>query len=272
MSMHDVLLLGAAACYLGAVIGLYRSLLATADSRGLAVGLTLLGVLLHGTAQAGHWFTGGPPEISFLNALSLCALVVVLLLLVSVPFRNSVFDAGLVALPLATVILLAEWWLPPEPGILLESHTVKTAWHVVSSVLAFGVLSIAAVYALFVSLIDHFLRRHHLIRLVRALPALEVLERLLFRLISAGFVLLTVSLITGLLFVKDMFAQHLAHKTILSISAWLIFGVLLWGRQFRGWRGRTAVRLTIAGVFILVLAYFGSKLVLEVLLHRSWQV
>ena len=101
--------------------------------------------------------------------------------------------------------------------------------------------------------------------------ALEVLEGLLFQLIAAGFILLTVSLGSGMIFINDLFAQHLAHKTILSIVAWLVFGTLLWGRRFRGWRGRVAVRMTLAGILLLLLSYFGTKLVLEVLLERSWQ-
>ena len=71
-------------------------------------------------------------------------------------------------------------------------------------------------------------------------------------------------------FVADMLAQHLAHKTVLSVIAWLIFGVLLWGRWRHGWRDRTAVRLSLAGFMVLGLAYFGSKLVLEVVLERYW--
>jgi ABC-type uncharacterized transport system permease subunit len=144
--------------------------------------------------------------------------------------------------------------------------------HLVSSVLAFGLLSIAGVYALFVFVIDHFLRRHHLNPLVRSLPPLEVLEDLLFKQIAAGFTLLTVSLGSGMMFINDIFAQHLVHKTILSILTWLVFGVLLFGRWRYGWRGSLAVRMTLAGVILLILSYFGTKLVLEVILGRSWQL
>jgi ABC-type uncharacterized transport system permease subunit len=122
-----------------------------------------------------------------------------------------------------------------------------------------------------VYVIDHFLRHHHLNPLVRSLPALEVLENLLIRLIAAGFLLLTLSLLSGIMFINDIFAQHLVHKTILSILAWLVFGVLLFGRWRYGWRGSTAVRLTLAGIALLLLSYFGSKLVLEVILGESWQ-
>ena len=74
-----------------------------------------------------------------------------------------------------------------------------------------------------------------------------------------------------MLFINDIFAQHLVHKTILSIVTWLVFALLLWGRWRYGWRGSLAVRLTLAGIVLLLLAYFGSKLVLEVILGRSWQ-
>jgi ABC-type uncharacterized transport system permease subunit len=82
-------------------------------------------------------------------------------------------------------------------------------------------------------------------------------------------VLLTLTLLSGVLFVDNLFAQHLVQKTVLSIAAWLVFGVLLFGRWRWGWRGRRAVRLTLAGMVILLLAFFGSKFVFEVLLHRT---
>jgi ABC-type uncharacterized transport system permease subunit len=96
------------------------------------------------------------------------------------------------------------------------------------------------------------------------------MERLLFQLIAIGFFLLSLTLLSGLWFIRDWLAQHLAHKTVLSITAWLIFGVLLWGRLRYGWRGRTAIRWTLAGYATLLLAYFGSKLILEQFLGRHW--
>ena len=99
----------------------------------------------------------------------------------------------------------------------------------------------------------------------------SAMESLLFEMISLGFVLLSIGLLTGFLYLDDMFAQHLVHKTILSILAWLVFGIMLFGRWRYGWRGSLAVRMTLAGVALLVLSYFGTKLVLEVILGRSWQ-
>ncbi|MGD9407447.1 MAG: cytochrome c biogenesis protein CcsA, partial [Gammaproteobacteria bacterium] len=73
-----------------------------------------------------------------------------------------------------------------------------------------------------------------------------------------------------LIFVDNVFAQHLVHKTVLSIIALLVFGVLLLGRWRFGWRGRKAIHWTLVGYGLLVLGYFGSRFVLEVLLQRQW--
>ena len=272
LPMHDVLLLIAVLGYLGAVTLLYYSVLR--ESRSLtraSVALVCIGAVAHAAAQYHHWVPLGGQEVSVLNVLSLCALVVVLLLIASLTMKEPLYHAGLVILPIAIAALLLEWGIA-APGNLIASGEPGLSIHIICAVMAFGLLSIAAVYAVFVALIDHFLRQRRLNRIVRTLPGLVVLEGHLFQLITAGFIFLTIALAVGLTFVTDLFAQHLAHKTILAILAWLVFGVLLWGRYFRGWRGRLAVRMTLAGMLILLLSYFGSKLVLEVILHSGWRV
>jgi ABC-type uncharacterized transport system permease subunit len=268
---HDYPLILAAVLYIVAAALLYNSISKRSEGwRNMAFGFASAGALLHLAVQFNHWFGVAVPDVSLPHLLSLCALVIILLLLASTLTRRELFAAGLIALPIAAGVLLLEWILPPHEIPLKEASTGTTV-HLVSSVLAFGLLSIAGVYALFVFTIDHFLRRHHLSPLVRSLPPLEVLEDLLFKQIAAGFTLLTVSLGSGMMFISDIFAQHLVHKTILSIVAWLVFGIMLWGRWRYGWRGSLAVRLTLAGIVLLLLSYFGSKLVLENILGQSWQ-
>jgi len=268
---HDIPLILAAVFYIVAAGLLYQSIRTQSSGRrSLSLTFAVVGALIHGGVQVNNWFGGAPLDVSLPHLMSLCALVIILVLISSMFTHNTLYDAGLVALPIAAGVLLLEWVLP-HGVIPLKDVSTGIAVHLVSSVLAFGVLSIAGVYALFVAIIDHFLRRHHLNPLVRTLPALEVLESLLFKLISVGFVLLTVSLISGMLFITDIFAQHLVHKTILSILTWLLFGLLLFGRWRYGWRGSLAVRMTLAGIVLLLLSYFGSKLVLEIILGRSWQ-
>jgi len=258
--------------YLAAAILLYRGLV-TADSKKqtTALILTIIGLLSHGGLIAGGWQASGSLEVGWLHILSACAWVMVLVVVGGRIFRQQVFDAALVALPLAAVVVAADGFLPLR-GIPLESISTETKIHVISSVLAFGLLGIGAVYAVFIAVLDHFLRRHRLTALVRALPALDVLERLLARLVMLGELLLTVSLISGFLFIENLFDQHLIHKTVLSLLAWIVFGVLLLGRWRFGWRGQRMVRLTLAGMVLLLLSYFGSKLVLEQILGTSWQV
>ena len=269
--MHDILLLLAALGYMGAAIMLHFSVLKESQpfSKG-SVFLVCLGAAFHAAAQYHHWVPLGAQELSVLNVLSLCALVVVLLLVASLRMTEPVYHAGLVILPIAIAALLLEWGIS-APGNLISTESPGLSVHIVSAVMAFGLLSIAAVYAGFVALIDHFLRRRKLNALMRSLPGLVVLERHLFQMITVGFIFLTIALAAGLTFVTDLFAQHLAHKTILAILAWLVFGILSWGRHFRGWRGRLAVRMTLVGMVILLLSYFGSKLVLEIILGSSWQ-
>jgi len=142
------------------------------------------------------------------------------------------------------------------------NSTLALHLHVVLSVLGAGLLTLAAVQAVTVALQDALLHGKSASRLVQALPPLQTMERALFVLIALGFFLLSLSLLSGLLFVDDLMARHLAEKTVLSVVAWTLFGGLLWGRWRWGWRGRTAVRWTLGGYGALILAYFGTKLLL----------
>lgn len=270
--MHEKILFLTAACYLVAAALLYGAVVeGSRRKRSLAAAMTLMGVVLHFWAESEHWMALTSPHVSLLNILSLCGLVTVAIPLLTYPTRNSLFDAALVALPFSVLILLTEG-IFYAPAVEITRQSAHITAHIFSSVIAFGVLSIAGVYALFIALIDRLLRQHSINKLVQTLPALDKLEELLFHLIRIGLAVLTFSLVTGMVFVEDLFGQHLAHKTILSIFAWLIFALLLWGRWKRGWRGQVAVRMTLAGIALLLLSYFGSKFVLEVILERSWHI
>ncbi|MGD8346748.1 MAG: cytochrome c biogenesis protein CcsA [Lysobacterales bacterium] len=268
---HDIPLVLAAVFYMVSAGLLYHSInTRSKKTQSTAVWLAAAGCLAHAVAQYSHWFTGPLPDVGVAPLLSLCAFVIIVLLLTSAFSEKRLFAAGLVALPIAAAVLVLELFLPHQP-FTTDARSSGFTLHLISSVLAFGLLSIAGVYAFFVFVIDHFLRNHHLNPFVRTLPPLEVLENLLFQVIGAGFLLLTISLVSGAIFINDIFAQHLLHKTILSILTWLVFGVLLFGRWRYGWRGSLAVRMTLVGVALLVLSYFGTKMVLEIILGRSWQ-
>jgi ABC-type uncharacterized transport system permease subunit len=158
-------------------------------------------------------------------------------------------------------------WFLPEGAVNAVTLSTALKVHILLSILAYAALTLAALQTLSYALLDKSLRRgeHR-----RDKPPLQVMEDLVFRLVTLGFILLCASIASGFLFVDDFFAQHLAHKTILSIIACALFGGLVLGRQLRGWRGRIAIRWTLSAYVSLLLAYFGSKLVLEQILGKSW--
>lgn len=144
------------------------------------------------------------------------------------------------------------------------------AAHVVLAMGSAGMFAIAAVLVVMLALQDAALRAGRTGGWLATLPPVESLERALFSVIAIGTAALTVAILAGLLFVTNLFAQHLIHKTVLALVAWAIFACLLLGRWRFGWRGRKAARYTIAGFVVLAIAYFGSKFVLEILLGRHW--
>ncbi len=204
-------------------------------------------------------------NMSFFNALSVTGWLISTLLLLSACVR-PVENLGIILLPFAAVTVLLGLLLSGERIVQPEHWPLEL--HIVLSMVAYALLTLAAVQALLLAIQDSRLRQRHPAGLMRVMPPLITMESLLFQMIGAGFVVLSLSLLTGLLFLEDVFAQHLVHKTVLSIVAWGVFGILLWGRWRFGWRGRTAIRWTLGGFLTLMLAYFGSKLVLELILQR----
>lgn len=178
-----------------------------------------------------------------------------------------VLGLGIYALAAPAALMAALW-----PTALTD--TPLTGWkerlHIMLALFSAGLLTLAAVQSVLLAMQDQLLHRHTDSRLIRALPPLLTMERLLFQLIAIGFALLSATLLSGLWFLEDWLKQHLAHKTVLSITAWLMFAVLLWGRWRHGWRGRAAIRWALSGYGMLILAYFGSKLILEQILGRHW--
>ncbi|NKF22527.1 cytochrome C assembly family protein [Solimonas marina] len=225
-------------------------------------------LLLHAAVLATYVFHGGRITIGFNESLSLFAWQSALLLWV-LCFREPLRILGVAIYPLAAVAATSVVIWPSPPGdIMVDDWHVQL--HIALSLFSAGLLTLAAVQSILLAVQDRLLHRSQLTHLARALPPVQTMERLLFQLIAIGFVLLSLTLISGMWFIRNWMAQHLAHKTILSITAWLIFGTLLWGRFRHGWRGRTAIRWALAGYAMLILAYFGSKLILEEILGKHW--
>jgi ABC-type uncharacterized transport system permease subunit len=178
-------------------------------------------------------------------------------------------NLGIFVLPLAAVAIVLNMAYPSD-RVLAGDTGVGVDLHIVISILAASMLTIAAFQAILLAYQERRLRLKRPGGVLQVLPPMQTQEVLLFQIIGLGFFLLSLSLVSGIMFLDDIFAQHLAHKTVLSICAWCVFAVLLWGRWRYGWRGRTATRWCLGGFAALMLAYFGSKLVLEVILNRAW--
>jgi ABC-type uncharacterized transport system permease subunit len=160
------------------------------------------------------------------------------------------------------------------PGLASSgAHAGAAAFklHLALAMIAYGLFVIALLHATLMAVLER--RLHHKAGggLFASLPPLLTLEQLLFRVIAAAFVFLTLTLITGVAFSETLFgrAMRADHKTVFALLSWIIFGLLLAGRALYGWRGRTALRWTLSGFVMLLLAYVGSRFVVEVLLHRS---
>ncbi|MDO8266718.1 MAG: cytochrome c biogenesis protein CcsA [Moraxellaceae bacterium] len=188
-------------------------------------------------------------------------------LAIGMSLYKPIISITVAAFPLAILGLILSLFAP-STYTPVSTLSPGAESHILLSILAYSVLTIAAAQALLVAIQDRHLRTHKQ-GLMNALPPLQTMESLLFSLIGTGFVLLTLAIVTGFLTLNDLFAQHVAHKTVLTLAAWAVFAVLLAGRHWLGWRGPTAIRFTLWGFALLLLGFYGSKLVLELVLSRS---
>ena len=261
----------AIALYLAAALLLWRPIGAgEALQRGARNGILALAagaVIFHAALLQADLFHAGL-NLGITNAASLVAWAVALLYLLAV-IVQPVETLGVLIFPVTATAVLVEWLWPARHLSLPEASVAQTA-HIIISLLAYSLLCIAMVQSLALGLQERALHNRRAGGFVRALPPLETMEHLLFRLIAVGFLLLTFTLISGVFFSDEIFGKPLrfTHHIVLSLIGWSVFGVLIYGRWRYGWRGRMAVGWTVAGFMLLVLGYFGSKFVFEVLLGR----
>ncbi|MEI7949282.1 MAG: cytochrome c biogenesis protein CcsA [Gammaproteobacteria bacterium] len=205
-------------------------------------------------------------DFGFFRVASLFSWVMSLIVVLA-SLKKPVANLFLLLFPLAIVSILCSTFLPSyyHPHADLSGGV---ALHSVLGILAFSLLTVAAIQALVVAWLSRELKHHHFSNTLRHMPPLQSMEELLFDIIKAGFIALLAVIISGFVFMDDMFGQHLAHKTVLTLASFAVWGILLWGRHRFGWRGKVALRWILGGFVVLILAYFGSKFVLEILLNR----
>jgi len=240
------------------------------DAMSTAERGVLLGALIaHGLALRAVLFPGEAMHFGFGLAVSLVVWLAVGFYWVETFFARlgglhaMVITAGLVGSLLPLIF--------PGQHILANAGSAAFRAHFIIAMLAYSLFTLAALHAMLMAFAERQLHSGRLTRTFANLPPLLTMERLLFRLIGIAFILLTLTVSSGVVFSEALFGQafRLDHKTVFAIISWLLFGALLVGRRVWGWRGRVALRWTLAGFVTLVLAYVGSRFVIEVLLGRT---
>ena len=223
----------------------------------------------HAYALYQELFGGGALRFGFSAALSLMLWLAVLIYWIE-SLRTRVEGLQLLALPLAAVCTLLPALFPGQHE-LANVDAPMFRIHFLVAMIAYSLFTLAAIHAIIMALAERRLHRGELAEPFASLPPLLTMEALLFRLILVAFVLLTLTLASGIAFSEAVFGKPLSfsHKTLFSILSWLIFASLLAGRFAWGWRGRKALRWTLAGFIALLLAYVGSRFVLEIVLGRA---
>jgi ABC-type uncharacterized transport system permease subunit len=256
----------AALLYLMASLLLGRQLARREKPRvPVILGLGALALPLHLISVHSAIYQPGGIDLGLFHMVSLVGWLIATLA-IGMSLYQPVVSITLAAFPLAALgILLSQFARAPYTPLGPLPEGAES--HILLSILAYSVLTIAAAQAVLIAVQDRQLRSHRR-SLLHALPPLVTMEHLLFDLIATGFVLLSLAILTGFLTLQNLFAQHMVHKTVLTLAAWVVFAVLLGGRHWLGWRGTTAVRFTLWGFALLLLGFYGSKVVLELILHK----
>lgn len=242
--------------------------LVTLPMQGWERAAILLALLVQGYGLYEGLFSAGGMRFSFSFALSLMLWLAVLIYWLE-SFRSRMDGLQPMVLPLAALSAAAPA-LFPQLRIVAHAGAWGFQLHFLTAMLAYSLFTLSALHAVFMGFAERKLHQRAVTRSLTSLPPILTMEALLFRMISLAFALLTAALVSGVMFSEVIFgkAMTLDHKTLFAFASWGIFAALLVGRQVYGWRGRVALRWTLAGFMLLLLAYIGSRFVAEVLLGR----
>jgi len=236
-----------------------RAPAAVAASAGLVVHLLTLYLVL---------FPAETLELGLSMAISLVGAIIVFFYLLTYA-RKPVDNLGLLLFPAVALAQLIQILWPGNP-VAVQTTPLATL-HIAVSLIAYGLLAIAAAQGILLLIQERQLRQHQPGGLLRTLPPLQTVETLMFQLIWIGFLMLSLTLLSGIFFSEEVFGQpfRFSHHILIGLAGWLVFAILLLGRLRLGWRGKVAAFWTLGGFGLLMLAYFGTKFVLEVILRRA---
>ncbi|MCL1123084.1 cytochrome C assembly family protein [Shewanella surugensis] len=232
-------------------------------NRYLVAIVVAIAVGLHAAALSEAIFTENGQNFSLTNVISLVNWIIAFSFTLLI-FRVKVIVVLPVVYACSILSVALLWLVPPKLIIHFELYPEVLA-HVILSLMAYSALMIAALYAIQLAIIQHKLKSKQLI-LSPSIPPLMTVEKQLYHLVVIGVILLSLALATGFIFLDDMFADGKGHKTLLSMLAWLVYIAMLAQQYWVGCRIRTAVIYTLSGATLLSLAYFGARIVKELIL------
>ena len=229
--------------------------------------LGAIATLFHGISWFLPVIQSGVQVFSFFSVGSLIALVISTLI-ISSAIKKPLENLFLGIFPMAALLLFCNLLAPTTTNVPSQWSAGVTT-HIVLSIIAYSILTIAAFQAVMLLVQNNQLKQKKLSGIMRILPPLQTMDRLLFEMLSIGTAILTLAIVSGFVFLDNIFAQHLVHKTVFTLVAWAILSFLVFAHWRFGWRGNVASKWTLVGISFLILAYFGSKLVLEIILHKA---
>ena len=253
----------ATVCYCLSAFLIYKQLGTAQHQRWVALAPAAVGMLLQAASLNALIIQPQGLNLGFFAAFSLIAWLISIQILLSSIYRR-IESLGIIVFPVSGFASIVASLHLSDHLIITSSNAIQG--HIMVSVIAYSLITLGAFQAGLLAYQDRSIRHHHPGGFIRFLPPLHDMETLLFQFLAFGFVCLSVSLLTGFLFVEDIFEQKQTHKVVLSSIAWVILGILLFGRVKFGWRGKTAIRWTLSAFVLLMLAFFGSKLVVEFIL------
>jgi ABC-type uncharacterized transport system permease subunit len=232
------------------------------------IGLILaLGLLLHAGVLLNDMLTPAGINYNVFNILSFTSGLMLLLSILFSTYR-PVLALNLIGIPVAATGLILGFAFSKH-DLIISQNSLGLDIHIILSLSAYAILLMATIHAVLLWFQDRELKNKQKRRVwVSLLPSFQAMESLLFDMLIAGFILLTLALGFGFFTIDNFFGQHLAHKTAFSIVSWFVYGSLLIGHYQFGWRGQKAIRFTIIGFFLLAIGFIGSKIVLEMILGR----
>lgn len=255
--------------YLAVAADFWRNAKTAASESALKLhsAMIALGLGIHGWLLYLGIFAGGF-NLGFYNALSLILWLTVLIYWLA-NLKHRLHSLQAFVLPPAALFALL-------PALEVSNHYLPNASqplfiaHIGIALLAYSLFTFAALHALLMTIAERSLHNKPTLIKLPSFPPLMVMEGLLFRVITLGFVLLTITLISGMFFSEQLYGKPMqfTHKVVFSFASWVIYGWLLFGRYQYGWRGKKAINITLIGFVLLLLAYVGSKFILQVLLHQ----